>query len=113
MNELILSATALEASGLGETVALVTDGRFSGFCKGPVVGHVSPEAMVGGAIALVQDEDVIEINIPARIIEVRVSEEELKERKDAWTSPEPRAKKGWLSIYAALAQPANKGAAMN
>jgi dihydroxy-acid dehydratase len=113
MNELILSATALEASGLGDAVALVTDGRFSGFCRGPIVGHVSPEAMVGGAIALVHEGDMIEIDIPERKLEVKVSEEELKKRKASWTPPEPRAKKGWLWAYATLAQSADKGAAMN
>jgi dihydroxy-acid dehydratase len=113
MNELIHAAISMEASGLGETVALVTDGRFSGFCKGPIIGHVSPEAMVGGTLGLIRDEDIIEIDIPERRLEVKLSKEELKERKDAWMPPEPRVKKGWLSIYAALAQSADKGAAMN
>ena len=112
MNELMLAAIALEASGLGESVALVTDGRFSGFCKGPIVGHVSPEAMVGGPIALVREGETIEIDIPKRKLEVQISEEELNERKAAWKPPEPKAKKGWLVAYAALAESADKGASI-
>jgi len=113
MNELIHSSIYLEASGLGETVALVTDGRFSGFCKGPIIGHVSPEAMVGGPIALIQEGDIIEIDIPMRKLEVNIAEEELKERNIVWKPPEIKAKKGWLAAYAALANSADKGAAIN
>ena len=113
MNELILAAISMEASGLGDTVALVTDGRFSGFCKGPIVGHVSPEAMVGGPIGLVREGDVVEIDIPARRLELKISEEELRERKAAWKPIEPKAKKDWLAAYGALAKSADKGAAMN
>jgi dihydroxy-acid dehydratase len=113
MNELIQAAISMEASGLGDTVALVTDGRFSGFCKGPIVGHVSPEAMVGGLIGLVRDGDIVEIDIPARRLELKISEGDLRERKAAWKPIEPKAKKGWLAAYGALAKSADKGAAMN
>lgn len=113
MNELMFSAIALEASGLGETVALVTDGRFSGFCKGPVIGHVTPEAMVGGPIAIIQEGDHVQIDIPARKLEIQISKEEIENRQATWRSPEPKAKKGWLAAYANLAQSADKGAAIN
>ena len=87
-------------SGLGDCVALITDGRFSGATRGAAIGHVSPEAAVGGNIALVYEGDLIEINIPENKIQVLVSEEELEERRQNWKPKEARVKKGYLARYA-------------
>jgi dihydroxy-acid dehydratase len=110
MREMLSPTSALTGMGKEGTVALLTDGRFSGGTRGPCLGHVSPEAAAGGPIALVQDGDEIAIDIPSRSIELRVSEEELGRRRAAWRAPEPKIKTGWLARYAALVQPANTGA---
>ncbi|MGC8786810.1 MAG: dihydroxy-acid dehydratase [Anaerolineae bacterium] len=112
MKEVMLSTDALYRIGLEGSVGLITDGRFSGFNRGPIVGHVSPEAMEGGAIAIIQDGDMIEINIPARRLQVELSEEEIHRRLANWRTPEPKTKTGFLALYAQLTLPADQGAAM-
>ncbi len=95
---------------LGNSVALVTDGRFSGASRGPCVGHISPEAADGGPIALVANEDVISINIPERRLELKMSEEELQERYQKWPGPKPKESRGFLKLYAERASPTHQGA---
>ena len=103
----------MNATGLETKCALVTDGKISGFAKGPFICQVSPEAAEGGPLALVQDGDVIEIDIPNRKLNLQVSEEELKDRQDRWKPPAPRVTEGFLTVYARLANPAEKGAGIN
>ena len=103
----------MNATGLETKCALVTDGKISGFAKGPFICQVSPEAAEGGPLALVQDGDVIEIDIPKRKLNLQISEEELKDRKDRWKPPPPRVTEGFLTVYARLANPAEKGAGIN
>lgn len=112
MKEVMLSTDALYRIGLEGSVGLITDGRFSGFNRGPIVGHVSPEAMEGGVIAIIEDGDTIEINIPARQLHVELSEEEIRRRLARWRAPEPKTKNGFLALYAQMALPAHQGAAM-
>ncbi len=112
MNELMKATDGLLAKGLQEKVALITDGRFSGFNHGSIIGHVSPEAYDGGVIALVEDGDIIEYDIPSGVIELKVSHDELKRRKSTWKRPEPKVKKGLLAIYGALCRPSEEGGAM-
>ena len=112
MKEVMLSTDALYRIGLEGSVGLITDGRFSGFNRGPIVGHVSPEAMEGGVIAVIEDGDMIEINIPARQLHVELSEEEIRRRLARWRMPEPKTKTGFLALYAQMALPAEQGAAM-
>lgn len=107
----MLNPTAVIA-GMGLRVALLTDGRFSGATRGACIGHVSPEAMAGGPIALLQDGDVIEIDIPARKLNVKLSDEALAARKAAWTKPQPKVTTGYLSRYARLAASASEGAVL-
>ncbi len=95
---------------LSESVALVTDGRFSGSNKGGAIGHVSPEAVEGGALAIVRDGDVIEIDIPGRTLNLKLTDEEIKERSKAWKAPEPKIRKGVLAVYSKIAESADKGA---
>jgi len=113
MKEVMLSCDALVALGLDRKVALITDGRFSGFNRGPIIGHISPEAMEGGPIALLKNGDIIEINIPERKLSVNLTEEEMKERRKNWSPPPPKVKNGILKIYAKLTDPPEKGAAIN
>ena len=110
MREMLNPTSAIAGMGLGSSVALITDGRFSGASRGASIGHVSPEAAVGGPIALVEEGDIIEINIPANTLNVRVSDEELARRKAAWTPREPRVKTGYLARYASMVTSANRGA---
>ncbi|MGM9539792.1 dihydroxy-acid dehydratase [Anaerovibrio sp.] len=105
----MLNPTAV-ISGRGLKVGLITDGRFSGASRGACIGHVSPEAMAGGPIALIEDGDIIDIDIPNRKLELRVSDEELARRRAAWVKPEPKIKTGYLSRYAKLTTSASKGA---
>ena len=105
----MLNPTAV-ISGRGLKVALITDGRFSGASRGACIGHISPEAMAGGPIAFIEDGDLIDIDIPNRKLELRVSEEELAKRKAAWVKPEPKIKTGYLSRYAKLTTSASRGA---
>ncbi len=110
MPEMLLPTAAISGMGLSK-VALITDGRFSGATRGPCIGHVSPEAMVGGTIALVENGDLIEIDIPKRRIELKVEKSELEERKSAWRPPEKELR-GYLSRYAKLVGGADEGATL-
>ncbi|MCM0084291.1 dihydroxy-acid dehydratase [Geomonas sp. Red32] len=110
MREMLAPTAALMGLGLGDSVALITDGRFSGGTRGPCIGHISPEAAVGGPIALIEDGDKIELDIPARTLKVLVSDEVLADRKTRWSAPEPKIKKGWLSRYAKVVTSAHTGA---
>lgn len=112
MKEVMLSTDALYSVGLEGSVALITDGRFSGFNRGPIVGHVCPEAMDGGVIAFIEDGDMIEINVPERKLHLELSDEELQRRAELWKPPKPKTKIGFLALYAQLALPADQGAAM-
>ena len=104
--------SAIMGMGLGSTVALITDGRFSGATRGASIGHVSPEAAVGGPIALVKDGDIIDIDINANTINVRLSDEELAERKAQWQPREPKITTGYLARYASLVTSGNRGAVL-
>lgn len=110
MREMLNPTSAICGMGLGESVALITDGRFSGATRGAAIGHVSPEAAAGGVIALVQEGDRIAIDIPAHAVELKVPESELAARRAAWTCPEPKVKTGYLARYAKLVSSADKGA---
>ncbi len=110
MREMLSPTSAIVGMGLSTTVGLITDGRFSGGTKGPCVGHVSPEAMEGGPLALLRDGDPVVIDIPGRRIDVRLSEEELSKRRDAWTPPSPKVTEGYLSRYARMVSSADEGA---
>ena len=110
MREMLNPTSAIAGMGLGSTVALITDGRFSGASRGASIGHVSPEAAVGGPIAFVEEGDIIKIDIPSNTITLDVSDEELEERKSKWTPREPKVKTGYLARYASLVTSANKGA---
>lgn len=110
MPEMLKVTAAIVGAGLGDAVALVTDGRFSGATRGIMVGHVAPEAAVGGPIALVQNGDRVIIDGEAGLIKLEVSEEELEKRRKAWAPPPPKYKGGLLAKYAALVQQADKGA---
>jgi len=112
MQEMLSPTSYIMGAGLGESVALITDGRFSGGTRGACIGHISPEAAVGGPIGLLRDGDVIEIDIPNNKIDVQLSDEELAERRKAWTEPEPRVKEGYLAKYAAMATSADTGAVL-
>ena len=98
--------------GLGESVALITDGRFSGATRGASIGHVSPEAASGGNIALIREGDIIDIDIPAASVNVRLTDAELDERRKAFELPECKVSSGWLARYAKLVGPASRGAVM-
>ncbi|WP_313130520.1 dihydroxy-acid dehydratase [Anaerocolumna sp.] len=110
MREMLNPTSAIIGMGLGSTVALITDGRFSGASRGAAIGHVSPEAAVGGPIALVEEGDIIEIDINANSLNMKVSEEELKERRVKWQPREPKIKTGYLARYAAMVTSGNRGA---
>ena len=110
MREMLNPTSAIAGMGLGSSVALITDGRFSGASRGASIGHVSPEAAEGGPIALVEECDLIRINIPEHKLELAVSDEELARRKAAWTPREPKVTTGYLKRYAKMVSSANKGA---
>jgi dihydroxy-acid dehydratase len=110
MREMLSPTAAIAGMGLMESVALVTDGRFSGGTRGPCIGHVSPEAAEGGPIAFVQDGDIIEIDIPARLLNLKVSKDEIDKRRKAWKAPAPKATKGYLARYQRLVSSADRGA---
>jgi dihydroxy-acid dehydratase len=112
MQEMLSPTSYIMGAGLGESVALITDGRFSGGTRGACVGHVSPEAAVGGPIGLLKDGDIIEIDIPNNAINVNLSDEELAERKKAWKPPKPRITEGYLAKYASMATSADTGAVL-
>ncbi len=110
MREMLNPTSAIAGMGLGSTVALITDGRFSGASRGASIGHVSPEAAVGGPIALIEEGDIIKIDIPANTINVNVSDEVLAERKKNWTPREPKINSGYLARYRQLVTSGNRGA---
>lgn len=110
MREMLNPTSAIAGMGLGSSVALITDGRFSGASRGASIGHVSPEAAVGGPIALIEEGDIIKIDIPANTINVDVSDEVLKERAAKWQPREPKIKTGYLARYASLVTSGNTGA---
>ena len=112
MREMLNPTSALAGMGLDKSVALITDGRFSGASRGASIGHVSPEAAVGGEIALVQEGDRISIDIPAGRLELLVSGEELERRRAQWKAPAPKVTEGWLARYARLVSSANTGAVL-
>jgi dihydroxy-acid dehydratase len=99
MPEMLIPTATISGMGLSESVALITDGRFSGATRGPCIGHVSPEAFEGGPIAVVENGDVIEIDIPNRVLNVRLSAEELEKRLAAWKPRKPKVTKGYLARY--------------
>ncbi len=108
---MLAPTAALSGMGMDAEVALITDGRFSGATRGAAIGHISPEAAEGGPIALLQEGDMVEINIPARRLEVKLSPEEMKKRTEGWR-PVAKAVKGYLARYAALVTSANTGAVL-
>nr|WP_318683253.1 dihydroxy-acid dehydratase [uncultured Acetatifactor sp.] len=112
MREMLNPTSAIAGMGLGSSVALITDGRFSGASRGASIGHVSPEAAVGGPIALVEEGDIISINIPENKLDVLVSEEELAERRKNWRPREPKITTGYLSRYRELVTSGNQGAVL-
>ena len=112
MREMLNPTSAICGMGLGESVALITDGRFSGATRGAAIGHVSPEAAAGGNIALVKEGDIISINIKECSVTLQVSDEELAARRAAWQAPAPKVKTGYLARYAKLVSSADKGAVL-
>jgi dihydroxy-acid dehydratase len=110
MPEMLAPTSALVGRGLGESVGLITDGRFSGGTWGMVVGHVTPEAYVGGTISLIEEGDTITIDAHRLLLQLEIDEAEIRRRRAAWKQPEPRYKHGVLAKFAALARPANEGA---
>lgn len=110
MREMLSPTSAVVGMGLSEHVALITDGRFSGGTRGPCVGHIAPEAQVGGVIALIRDGDQITLDITKRKLELKVSQKELKDRRDKWIPPQPKIRDGYLSRYAKLVSQADEGA---
>jgi dihydroxy-acid dehydratase len=109
MREMLSPTATIAGMGLSESVALITDGRFSGATRGPCIGHVSPEAATGGPIALLKDGDIIEIDVPKRKLNVKLSNEELAKRAKSWTAKEPNVKTGYLMRYSRMVEAANKG----
>ena len=110
MREMLNPTSAIAGMGLGSSVALITDGRFSGASRGASIGHVSPEAAIGGPIAFVEEGDIIKINIPENTLDFVISDEELAKRKAAFVPREPKIKTGYLSRYEKLVTSADKGA---
>jgi dihydroxy-acid dehydratase len=110
MREMLNPTSAIIGMGLGSTVALITDGRFSGASRGAAIGHVSPEAAVGGPIALVHEGDMIDIDINSNSLNLRVSDEELAKRKAEWKPRKPKITTGYLARYAAMVTSGNRGA---
>jgi dihydroxy-acid dehydratase len=110
MREMLAPTAAIMGMGLGDSVALVTDGRFSGGTRGPCIGHISPEAAEGGPIALVEEGDRIILDIPGRKLELLVDVATLEARRAVWTRPEPKIKTGWLARYAKVVTSAHTGA---
>lgn len=110
MREMLNPTSVLAGMGLDKDVALLTDGRFSGATRGACIGHISPEAREGGPIAFIQEGDIIDIDIPNRKLNVKVSAAEMKKRQAAWKCPPPKVKTGYLARYAALVSSAAEGA---
>ena len=112
MREMLNPTSAIAGMGLGSSVALITDGRFSGASRGASIGHVSPEAAVGGPIALVEEGDIIKIDIPGLSLELDVPDEVLAERKAKWQPREPKVTTGYLARYASMVTSGNRGAVL-
>lgn len=112
MREMLNPTSAIAGMGLGSSVALITDGRFSGASRGASIGHISPEAAVGGPIALVEEGDIISIDIPNNKLELKVSDEELAKRKENWKPREPKVTTGYLARYAKMVTSGNRGAVL-
>ena len=112
MREMLVPTSALVGMGLDSTVALITDGRFSGASAGAAIGHVSPEAAMGGEIGLIRDGDIIDIDMYNYSIHARVSDEDFEARRAEQVMPEPNVKSGWLSRYARLVAGADEGAVL-
>ena len=112
MREMLSPTATIAGMGLSESVALITDGRFSGATRGPCIGHVAPEAAVGGPIGLLEEGDIIEIDVPKRKLDVKLSDEELTKRAKSWTAKEPNVKTGYLARYSQLVQSAHKGSVL-
>ena len=112
MREMLNPTSAIAGMGLDKSVALITDGRFSGATRGASIGHVAPEAALGGNIALVQEGDIIKIDIPNKSINVSVSDEELKSRRAEWVCPPPKVTTGYLARYAKMVTTAAQGATL-
>jgi dihydroxy-acid dehydratase len=112
MPEMLLPTSVLMGLGLGEVVALITDGRFSGGTRGPCIGHISPEAMEGGPIAILQDGDLISIDIRQRTLQVKLGDREIQDRLSKWKPPRPKVTEGWLARYSKLVTSANTGAVL-
>ena len=110
MREMLAVTGALVGQGLGDSVALITDGRFSGATHGPMVGHISPEAAVGGPIGLLQEGDIITLDIPSRRLDVNLTEEELADRRANWQPLPPKFTTGVFAKYAKLVSSASEGA---
>ena len=113
MREMLSPTSSIAGMGLDKDVALITDGRFSGASRGASIGHVSPEAMAGGLIGLLKDGDEIHIDIPNRVLEVKLSDEEIQHRRAEYVKPEPKVKTGYLARYAKLVTSANTGAVLS
>ena len=112
MREMLNPTSAIAGMGLGSSVALITDGRFSGASRGASIGHVSPEAAVGGPIALVEEGDIISINIPENRLDMKVSDEVLAERRAKWQPREPKVTTGYLARYREMVTSGNRGAVL-
>ena len=112
MREMLNPTSAIAGMGLGSSVALITDGRFSGASRGASIGHVSPEAAVGGPIALIEEGDIICVDIPNNSLNVKVSDEELAKRKENWVPKEQPELKGYLKRYRELVTSGNRGAVL-
>ncbi|MBF0398123.1 MAG: dihydroxy-acid dehydratase, partial [Desulfobacterales bacterium] len=110
MREMLTPTSAICGMKLDSDVALITDGRFSGGTRGAAIGHVSPEAMQGGIIAIIQEGDIISIDISNKKINLKISDEEIKERLLNWTAPEPKITHGYMARYAKMVSSASKGA---
>ncbi len=112
MREMLNATASIAGMGLSESVALITDGRFSGGTRGPCIGHISPEAMEGGPIAIIRDGDIISIDIPKRKIDILVNDKEIEKRFKTWKPCKPKITKGWLARYSVLVTSASTGAVM-
>jgi dihydroxy-acid dehydratase len=110
MREMVTATWLLVDMGLDRSIAIVTDGRFSGTSGGPCIGHLVPEAMVGGPIAVLRDGDIIDIDIASRTVNVELSDEEIRQRFLSWKPPKPKVTKGYLAHFAKYATSADKGA---
>ena len=113
MREMSIPAALLVGMGLGDSVAMVTDGRYSGATRGPCIGHVSPEAIEGGPIALVEEDDIISIDIPRRKLEVEVTAEEIERRRRNWKAPQRKRYPGFLGLYSRSVSAADQGAVIS